>query len=175
MNGSSGRRRDPTPPRRRSRSAMDGEQTPLAPRASRFTVEVDPYRLENAVQLRHVIASLVALAALAGAIAGCGGSDATPPAAQSGGSGQHAALSGASLTISNFTFTPASLTVRPGARITVANHDTTAHTTTADNGQSFDTGDIDPGSSASLALSKSGTYRYHCSIHPFMHGTLVVR
>jgi plastocyanin len=131
--------------------------------------------LENAVELRHVTVSLVALAALAALVAGCGGSDATTPASQSGGSAQHAALSADSVTISNFKFTPASVAASRGARITVANHDTTAHTATADNGQSFDTGDIDPGSSATLVLSKTGTYRYHCSIHPFMHGTFVVR
>jgi plastocyanin len=131
--------------------------------------------LENAVDLRHLTVSLVALAALAAPVAGCGGSDDTPPAAQSGGSAQHAALSGDALTISNFKFTPASVTVSRGARITVTNHDTTAHTATADDGHSFDTGNIDPRSSATLAPSKAGTYRYHCSIHPFMHGTLVVR
>ena len=134
-----------------------------------------PHRLENAVQLRHLIASLAPLAALAALVAGCGGSGDTAPATQSGGSAQHAALSGDSVTISNFKFTPASVTVSRGARITVANHDSTAHTATADDGKSFDTGDIDPGSSATVSLSKSGTYRYHCSIHPFMHGTLVVR
>ena len=50
-----------------------------------------------------------------------------------------------------------------------------AHTATADSGNSFDTGNIDPGSSATFTLSKVGTYSYHCSIHPFMHGTLTVR
>jgi len=154
---------------------MGGEQSPLARRACRFMVEVDPYRLENAMEIRHVIASLAALATLAALVAGCGGSGDTPPATQSGGSAQHAALSGDSLTISNFKFTPASVTVSRGARITVANHDTTAHTATADDGQSFDTGNIDPGSSATISLSKSGTFKYHCDIHPFMHGTLVVR
>lgn len=59
--------------------------------------------------------------------------------------------------------------------ITVTNHDSTAHTTTADDGKSFDTGNIDPGSSATIRLSKPGTYKYHCNIHPFMHGTLVVK
>lgn len=127
------------------------------------------------MELRHITVSLVALAALGALVAGCGGSGATTPAAQSGGSAQHAALSADSVTISSFKFAPASVTVSRGARITVANHDTTAHTATADNGQSFDTGDIDPGSSATLALSKAGTYRYHCSIHSFMHGTVVVR
>lgn len=135
--------------------------------------------------LRHVTASLVALAAVAGPIAGCGGSDPSPRATQSGGSVQHAKSSessqpepsdgSGSLTISDFKFTPAALTVRPGERVTVANHDSTAHTATADTGESFDTGNIDPGSSATVTLSKAGSYSYHCSIHPFMHGTLVVR
>ena len=88
-------------------------------------------------------------------------------------SGQSAGA--AAVTISDFKFTPGALTVRQGARITVTNHDTTAHTATADSGNSFDTGSIDPGSSATFTLSKVGTYSYHCSIHPFMHGTLTVR
>jgi plastocyanin len=137
------------------------------------------------VELRHVTALLVALAAVGGPIAGCGGSDSKTTAAQSDGSAQPATSSGSSqakssagsgsLTISDFKFAPASLTVGPGVRITVANHDSTAHTATADSGQSFDTGDIDPGSSATFTVTKAGTYSYHCSIHPFMHGTLVVR
>ena len=36
----------------------------------------------------------------------------------------------------------------------------------------FDTGDIDGGSSAKVTLKKAGTYKYHCNIHSFMHGTL---
>jgi plastocyanin len=130
--------------------------------------------LENAVQLHHVTASLVTLAAVAGAIAGCGSSDAKPNAAQSSAPAQHASPSGDAITISNFKFTPGSLTVSRGARITVANHDGTAHTATADDGRSFDTGNIDPGAAATVTLSKAGTYKFHCTIHPFMHGTLVV-
>ena len=38
----------------------------------------------------------------------------------------------------------------------------------------FDTGSIDPGSSSRLSTLKPGRYPYHCSIHSFMHGTLVV-
>jgi plastocyanin len=132
--------------------------------------------LENAVPLRHVIASLVALTAVAGPIAGCGGSDPSPAAAKPSASSQPAQSGGSdSVTISDFKFAPASLTVDRGARVTVTNRDSTAHTATADNGKSFDTGDIDPGSSATITLSKAGTYSYHCSIHPFMHGKLVVR
>jgi plastocyanin len=141
--------------------------------------------LEYAVDLRHVPASLVALAAVAGPIAGCGGSDSgsgdtqsgasAPPATSTASTQPDAGDSSGSVTISDFKFAPASLTVAPGARVTVANKDSTAHTATADNGSSFDTGDVDPGSSATVTLSKAGSYSYHCSIHPFMHGTLVVR
>ena len=127
--------------------------------------------------LRHLTTSLITTAAVAAPIAGCGNSDASGSAqgatTTSSQSGQSAGA--AAVTISDFKFTPGALTVRQGARITVANHDTTAHTATADNGNSFDTGNIDPGSSATFTLSKVGTYSYHCSIHPFMHGTLTVR
>ena len=77
--------------------------------------------------------------------------------------------------ISNFKFSPASLTVKPGAGVTVTNQDSTAHTATADDGQSFDTGTLDQGASQTISVSKPGSYPYHCSIHPFMHGTLVVK
>jgi plastocyanin len=132
--------------------------------------------LEIVVEFRHVTPLLVALAAVAGPMAGCGGSDPNPSTAQSGGS-QHAKPSAGSgsLTISNFKFAPASVTVSRNTRISVTNHDSTAHTATSDDGQSFDTGNIDPNASATVTLAKAGTYKYHCSIHPFMHGTLVVR
>ena len=62
-----------------------------------------------------------------------------------------------------------------GARITISNRDSTAHTVTSDDGSSFDTGDINPGSSTTITVNGAGRIAYHCSIHPFMHGTIVVR
>jgi plastocyanin len=125
---------------------------------------------------RHVITSLVVLAALAGAVAGCGGGGS---AAKAGGSSQAKPSGGggggSTVGIANFKFSPASLTVHRGTKITVANHDSTAHTATADDGKSFDTGNIDPGATATITLAKAGTFKFHCSIHPFMHGTLVVK
>jgi plastocyanin len=162
-----------------------GRAVAARPRAGRAYGRKVIDRLENPVKPRHLAVSLVVLAAVGGPIAGCGGSNPTADAAQSGTPAQHAKSSGSSrskpsggsgsVTIANFKFAPASLSVSAGTRITVANHDSTAHTATADNGNSFETGDIDPGSSATIALSKRGTYKYHCSIHPFMHGTLVVK
>jgi hypothetical protein len=84
---------------------------------ARLRSEADRYRLENAVQLPHLTASIVVLAT-AGAVAGCGGSKAGSTAARSGGSAAPAASNGSSLTISNFAFKAASITVRRGARVT---------------------------------------------------------
>jgi hypothetical protein len=44
--------------------------------SARLRSEADRNRLENAVQLRHLIPSIVVLAATAGAVAGCEGSNA---------------------------------------------------------------------------------------------------
>lgn len=99
---------------------------------------------------------------------------ASPQPTSSGSSQSPPSAGTAAVTIGNFKFVPACLTVSQDT-ITLTNRDTTAHTTTADDGKSFDTGNIDPGSSATISLSKQGTYKYHCNIHPFMHGTLVVK
>ena len=142
--------------------------------------------MEHAVQLRHLTTSFVAAAAVAASVTGCGSSDsargaqgAPKPSAShqpaSSGSSQSPPGAGAgAVTIDNFKFVPTSLTVSQDT-ITVTNHDSTAHTTTSDDGKSFDTGNIDPESSATIRLSKPGTYKYHCNIHPFMHGALVVK
>jgi plastocyanin len=92
-------------------------------------------------------------------------------AMSSGGSG--AAAAAAVIAIKDFTFTtPAS--VSPGAKITVHNMDSVAHTVTADSGNAFDD-QAGSGNSTFTAPSKPGTYPFHCSIHPEMHGTLVVQ
>jgi plastocyanin len=115
--------------------------------------------------------AIAALAAVSGCGGGSGGSD-TGSSATGGGTATAASRSG--VEISNFKFVPATITVSAGAHLAVANKDSTAHTATADDG-SFDTGDISPGSTSTIDLSKPGRIAYHCSIHPFMHGTIVVR
>jgi plastocyanin len=59
--------------------------------------------------------------------------------------------------------------------VSVTNNDSATHTATADDGKSFDTGDVNQGSSATITAPKPGSYKYHCTIHPFMHGTLTVK
>ena len=125
---------------------------------------------------RHSMSSLVVIAATALVFAGCGGGDSPSASANSSGSSPQAASGGSAsaVKISDFKFAPASVTVKPGARVAVTNEDSTAHTATADDGNSFDTGTLAQGASKTISVSKPGSYAYHCSIHPFMHGTLVV-
>ena len=116
--------------------------------------------------------ALLAVAAAGSLLAACGGGGGSATA-KSGAPKSSAAAD--AVTIANFAFSPATITVKRGAKVTVTNNDSTAHTATADNGTSFDTGDIDPSSSKTFTVSKPGTYAYHCTIHPFMHGKLVVQ
>lgn len=90
------------------------------------------------------------------------------PAAQNQGSG--------SLTISNFAFSPSSQIVKAGQSISVTNNDSVPHTVTSDDGTSFNTNTINPGTTATFtAPEKAGTYTFHCNIHKTMTGTLIVQ
>lgn len=71
-------------------------------------------------------------------------------------------------------FVPASLTVRVGEKVTFVNDDDDAHTATADDG-SWDSEGLNQRQSWVHAFAKSGKIAYHCTVHPMMHGTLVVR
>jgi len=76
-------------------------------------------------------------------------------------------------TISDFQFSPASITIHVGDTITWTNNGPTAHTATASD-HSFDTGTLQKGQSASHTFTTAGTFAYICTLHPFMHGTVVV-
>ncbi|HEY2592729.1 MAG TPA: cupredoxin domain-containing protein [Chloroflexota bacterium] len=82
-------------------------------------------------------------------------------------------MSATTVSIASFAFAPKTVTVSPGQSVTFTNNDSVAHTATS---STWDSGDIEPGASYSLtAPSTPGTYTYHCSIHPFMTGTLIVQ
>jgi plastocyanin len=128
------------------------------------------------VKTRHPAAALLVVVATAMLLASCGGKTSANGRTSPNG-GSPTASSGASsnaVRISNFKFVPTSLTAKRGARVTVTNDDSAAHTATADDGHSFDTGSLNQGASQAISVAKPGRYAYHCTIHPFMHGTLVV-
>ncbi len=83
------------------------------------------------------------------------------------------AASDPAVTIADFQFGPSSVTVHVGDTVTWSNSGPSAHTATASD-HSFDTGILQKGASGSHTFTQAGTFPYVCSIHPFMHGTIVV-
>lgn len=88
--------------------------------------------------------------------------------------GSAAATSAAVLTIRDFSYGPP-LVVAAGAAVTVTNLDGAEHTVTADDGPAFDVDVKGSGTATFTAPSTPGTYAFHCTFHPGMHGTLTVK
>ena len=75
--------------------------------------------------------------------------------------------------IDNFSFTPATLSVRAGTKVTWTNRDDIPHTiVTAD--KKLKSTVLDTDDTFVTVFNEPGTYRYFCSIHPHMTGTVVV-
>jgi plastocyanin len=74
----------------------------------------------------------------------------------------------------NFMFAPVAVTVKAGSTVTWTNHDEEPHTVVSESGL-FRSAALDTNESFSFRFDKPGTYRYACSIHPQMVGTIVVR
>jgi LPXTG-motif cell wall-anchored protein len=78
------------------------------------------------------------------------------------------------VTISDFQFAPASVTVNVGDTVTWTNNGPTPHSATSSGGV-WDTGIMDAGQSGSHTFTEAGTFAYICTPHPNMHGTIVVQ
>ncbi|RUP03225.1 MAG: amidase [Mycobacterium sp.] len=84
-----------------------------------------------------------------------------------------APVAGDQVSIDNFAFAPATLTVRAGDTVTWTNRDEEPHTVAANDG-SFHSPGMGTGATFSRTFATPGTFDYVCSIHPMMHGTVVV-
>ena len=78
------------------------------------------------------------------------------------------------VTISDFAFSPATVTITAGDTVTWTNADPVVHTATSTTG-AFDSGDIAQGESFSVTFTTPGTYDYFCTPHPTMTGQIVVQ
>jgi plastocyanin len=82
----------------------------------------------------------------------------------------------AAVTIANFAFSPTPLTVAAGTKVTWSNTDEEPHTvTSADGGNTFKSPALDTDDKFSFTFAKPGTYKYFCSVHPRMVGTVIVK
>jgi plastocyanin len=73
-------------------------------------------------------------------------------------------------------FTPRALNVMPGSMVSWINEDATPHTVTAEGTGAplFDSGPISPGDTFDNIFDMAGEFGYHCSIHPWMTGRVMV-
>ena len=71
-------------------------------------------------------------------------------------------------------FVASSTTVTKGTTVTWTNNDYTTHTVTADD-NSFSSGNLNQGDAYSYTFDSIGTFKYHCSIHTVMTGSVVVK
>ncbi len=77
------------------------------------------------------------------------------------------------LEISNYAFTPPTIRIKTGTKVTWTNRDTVKHNAIADDG-SFRTELIGKDESVSVTFDKAGTFPYYCGPHPSMRATVIV-
>jgi plastocyanin len=132
---------------------------------------------------RRALFVLVVLMAVSAVATACGSSSkgpgasspasSTPATATTASSGAPAA-GGSTVEINNFMFMPMSLTVAVGTTVTWKFDDSTDHTVAADD-NSFTSPALGNGKTYTHTFNTAGTVKYHCSIHPFMTATIIVK
>lgn len=76
--------------------------------------------------------------------------------------------------IKGFAFSPSTVIIKEGAKVTWTNNDSVSHTVTSDLGKLLDSPTLAPGASFSFTFTKPGAVSYHCTLHPSMKGTIVI-
>jgi len=130
---------------------------------------------------------LVAAVLLAAAACSSNNSNSSPAPSSTTGTtttGTTGTSSGATTTVSipvgaqgltTTAFAPNPVSIKVGDSINWVNNDSIAHTATANNGTTFNSGTIAPGGSFKATFSAAGTFAYHCAFHPGMVGTVTVQ
>jgi plastocyanin len=84
------------------------------------------------------------------------------------------ALPANQVVIEGFAFKPDTLNILAGTTVTWRNNDSAIHTVTAGD-NSFTSGSLSSGATFSYTFTKTGTFEYHCQIHPSMAGKVIVK
>jgi plastocyanin len=127
--------------------------------------------------MRRLVLSLAVALALGGGVAIAQTSAPSTPAP--GSSAAKAAPSPepspvSTIHIKNFAFVPDTVTIHPGSTVRFVQDDETPHTVTAAD-HSFDSGNLNQKDTWKHTFAKEGTYKYLCSYHPYMKGTVIVK
>src|ERR1700729_949916 len=77
------------------------------------------------------------------------------------------------ISIKEYMFMPATLTVATGTKVTWVNHDEVPHTI-VDTDKAFHSAALDTDETYSYTFTKPGTYHYFCTLHPKMVATIIV-
>jgi plastocyanin len=135
--------------------------------------------MRRIVLLMAVAALVVVSALLAVSVAGAHNSGAHKKHPAAGTQKQAAAMAQKrptrTVVIQNFHFKPAHITIKRGTRVRWINRDSAPHTVTANKAGSFDSGHLRHGQRYSHTFKTAGKKAYHCEIHPFMRGSVVVK
>ena len=75
--------------------------------------------------------------------------------------------------IDNFSFTPGTITIKPGDTVIFENHDDIPHLV-VDSAGKFRSKALDTNDKFSVSFDKAGKFGYFCGLHPQMKGTIVV-
>ncbi|MFZ3377801.1 MAG: cupredoxin family copper-binding protein [Chthoniobacterales bacterium] len=78
------------------------------------------------------------------------------------------------IVIKDFHFTPQTLTVKAGEKITWINRDEEPHTVVSVEKQFKKSAPLDTDQEFTITVGAPGTYTYFCSVHPKMTGTIIV-
>ncbi|MFN2464763.1 MAG: cupredoxin domain-containing protein [Candidatus Dormibacteria bacterium] len=76
--------------------------------------------------------------------------------------------------ITGFKFDPNPQHVQVGDTVRWTNLDQSQHTSTADVGSLWDSQRLDRGGVFEHRFTSVGDFKYHCAVHPFMHGEIIV-
>lgn len=101
----------------------------------------------------------------------------TETAAPAGTTSSNSSVAQVKISESNdkYGFAPATLTVAKGTRVEWSNASDAPHTVTSDSGTTLASSIISPsGGTFDFTFTQPGTYTYHCTVHPYMKGTIVV-
>lgn len=126
--------------------------------------------------------------ALAGALGACGrssdtgtvASDSTTTGAPPGGTmaggttGTTAVAGNGAVAVKDFSFKPDPVTVKAGTTVTWTNGDSADHAI-VDDGSAFTGGAFGQGKTYTHVYATAGTFKYHCGIHNYMTGKVVVQ